>query len=259
MYAQSLLELVATIGGIQDINELRSTLLTLLRPLVWFDGANFWLNDPVTGLPLGLPVTSDIVPQSLVEYMTFFLGQDDFHNTYSNSGLLIARSTDILVYSHWTRHSEYYNDFLRLYRTHYMLSFDLRDGGRILGGLCLHRDKSTGDFSLRDKDVLANLYPHLVNSFRWYHALRSLSGKSLTYPKAPNTVLSTLTTREQEIVKRIMSGSSNATIAKELHLSVNTIKMHLQNIYGKLKVKNRTQLVGLYLALSGHGLEKTET
>lgn len=51
-----------------------------------------------------------------------------------------------------------------------------------------------------------------------------------------------LTLREREIVRLVLSGESNQEIAEELGLSINTVKMHMQNIFIKLGIRRRCQL-----------------
>ncbi len=50
-----------------------------------------------------------------------------------------------------------------------------------------------------------------------------------------------LTSREEEVLKLIAVGKSNAAVARELAISCNTVKTHLRNIYRKLHLKNRTE------------------
>ena len=52
-----------------------------------------------------------------------------------------------------------------------------------------------------------------------------------------------LTEREHEILSLICEGKTNEQIASKVFLSVNTIKFHIKNIYDKLKVGSRTQLL----------------
>lgn len=57
-----------------------------------------------------------------------------------------------------------------------------------------------------------------------------------------------LTRRERELLPLLRSGRAAASIASDLGISVNTVKFHLKNLYGKLGVKNRTQAVNAYLS-----------
>lgn len=52
-----------------------------------------------------------------------------------------------------------------------------------------------------------------------------------------------LTQREQELVSLIYEGKSNADIASLLFISESTVKTHVYNIFRKLNIKNRIQLV----------------
>ncbi|WP_372637086.1 LuxR C-terminal-related transcriptional regulator [Cohnella sp.] len=55
-----------------------------------------------------------------------------------------------------------------------------------------------------------------------------------------------LSRREREVVELLLQGRSNLEIAHALFLSEATVKKHISNIYGKLQVKKRTQLLHLY-------------
>ena len=60
-----------------------------------------------------------------------------------------------------------------------------------------------------------------------------------------------LTAREQELLASLSRGRTNQQIAGDLSISLNTVKFHLKNLYGKLDVKNRAQAVACYLNTSG--------
>ncbi|MDF3000448.1 MAG: hypothetical protein K0Q48_567 [Bacillota bacterium] len=54
-----------------------------------------------------------------------------------------------------------------------------------------------------------------------------------------------LTPREQEVMEFICKGYNNAEIADELFISQNTVKHHIYNLFKKLNVKNRIELICL--------------
>jgi DNA-binding CsgD family transcriptional regulator len=52
-----------------------------------------------------------------------------------------------------------------------------------------------------------------------------------------------LSSREYEVLKLLARGYSNSDIAKNLFLSVSTIKTHVSNLFVKMEVKSRTQAI----------------
>jgi DNA-binding NarL/FixJ family response regulator len=60
-----------------------------------------------------------------------------------------------------------------------------------------------------------------------------------------------LTARELEILDMICEGIQNKNIAYKLKLSENTVKVHVRNIYKKMRVRNRTEAAYLYFKQQG--------
>lgn len=56
-----------------------------------------------------------------------------------------------------------------------------------------------------------------------------------------------LTTREKEILGMLLKGKSNKEISDLLFVSTETVKTHLQNIYRKLGVRSRMEVLALFL------------
>jgi DNA-binding CsgD family transcriptional regulator len=50
-----------------------------------------------------------------------------------------------------------------------------------------------------------------------------------------------LSSREREILAHVAKGSSNKEIARELHISTNTVKVHMRNIFTKIGANSRTE------------------
>lgn len=86
------------------------------------------------------------------------------------------------------------------------------------------------DFDERDRAVLALLRPHLAE----IHARRSAPGK----PQSE-----ALTARQRELLRLVAAGRSTAQIAEDLFLSPRTVRKHLENIFARLEVTNRTTAV----------------
>lgn len=59
-----------------------------------------------------------------------------------------------------------------------------------------------------------------------------------------------LSERELEIIRLVATGLSNKEIASQLYISVNTVKVHLRNIFGKLGIQSRTEAT-LYAVRQG--------
>lgn len=63
------------------------------------------------------------------------------------------------------------------------------------------------------------------------------------FKQANAGLIEPLTGRELEVLQMLAAGLSNAEIAQQLYLSVNTMKAHTQNIYSKLDAHSRVQAV----------------
>lgn len=55
-----------------------------------------------------------------------------------------------------------------------------------------------------------------------------------------------LSRKERIILEALSKGLSNRELAKELGISMNTVKFHLSNLYDKLSVRNRAQAIAFY-------------
>jgi DNA-binding NarL/FixJ family response regulator len=63
--------------------------------------------------------------------------------------------------------------------------------------------------------------------------------------------LATLTAREHEVALAVGAGRANAEIARELHMSVATVKAHVSRLLAKLGVENRIQIALLVQDATG--------
>lgn len=62
-------------------------------------------------------------------------------------------------------------------------------------------------------------------------------------PRKNSSVTATLSNREKEVLGLLSEGKSNDQIAKDLGLSIQTVKVHVKHILKKMDVSDRTQAV----------------
>lgn len=67
------------------------------------------------------------------------------------------------------------------------------------------------------------------------------------YLDVRNIDRSPLTKRELDVLAELAAGRTNKQIAQAHRVSLNTVKFHTRNLFGKLGVRNRSQAVALYL------------
>jgi LuxR family maltose regulon positive regulatory protein len=76
------------------------------------------------------------------------------------------------------------------------------------------------------------------------YACRLLEASGSTTEKPSAGPLSEpLSERELEVLRLVATGMSNAEISRTLFVALSTVKKHINNIYRKLDVRNRTQAV----------------
>jgi DNA-binding CsgD family transcriptional regulator len=121
------------------------------------------------------------------------------------------------------RRSALYNDYYRRIRIDHAMALPIyvRDG--LLVSFVLNRTRR--DFTDRERALLDLMRPHLARIFR---RVNSLGG---------------LTAREAEVLRWVAAGKSDAQVSAILRISARTVQKHLQNIYEKLGVENRTAAV----------------
>ena len=118
--------------------------------------------------------------------------------------------------------------------------------------------------------IIAELMVHssydVKESCRMYSPeVNAASGYSIAYASAMNTSVSTqedeetdyskfylfckeyqLTTREQDILKLLLDDMNNTEISEALCISVGTTKAHIHNVFAKVNVKRRRDLMQIY-------------
>ncbi|EBH8420907.1 LuxR family transcriptional regulator [Salmonella enterica subsp. enterica serovar Isangi] len=125
------------------------------------------------------------------------------------------------------RHRHYYHEFMLPIHVCDMIEIFIRRGHRIIAGISLMRDiPFSSEERLRAQAVQPLLGLAIHDSLQ-----------------EDNDLASILTAKEREIVGMVCEGASNKLIARQLNISLSTVKTHLRNIFAKTEVINRTELV----------------
>ncbi|EJK0270498.1 LuxR family transcriptional regulator [Salmonella enterica] len=125
------------------------------------------------------------------------------------------------------RHRHYYHEFMLPNHVCDMIEIFIRRGHRIIAGISLMRDiPFSSEERLRAQAVQPLLGLAIHDSLQ-----------------EDNDLASILTAKEREIVGMVCEGASNKLIARQLNISLSTVKTHLHNIFAKTEVINRTELV----------------
>jgi DNA-binding CsgD family transcriptional regulator len=143
-----------------------------------------------------------------------------FHGYHG--GRVTQRISDSLSPGQFRR-SALYNDYYRRIGIDHAIALPIyvRDG--LLVSFVLNRTRH--DFTDRERALLDLLRPHLSKVYR----RMSRVGR--------------LTAREAEVLRWVAAGKSDAQIGAILRISARTVQKHLQNVYDKLGVENRTAAV----------------
>lgn len=74
-------------------------------------------------------------------------------------------------------------------------------------------------------------------------AVLQKQGELVTAIRGGEDPLLSLTDRESDVMRLVAKGYSNKAVARELAITISTVKTHLRNIYRKLGVEDRAQLI----------------
>lgn len=241
--------MTSEMNRIRDITKFRREFLTVLGRLVAFDLADFYLNDSKSSNRIKLvdPVVVSRFSQKfnekfMLEYDRFF-GQVDYVKwVFSSHESVVYRESD-LINSELRAKSTFYLDYLKPAGFVNVAGVSIADPGVCIGAITLYRTDRYGDFTDKELYILKQLVPHLQNKLlaeteAVEHSVEQ--SKNSSYYLAHEFKLSR---REIQILRLLCDGKSNSEISGMLSISVNTVKKHITNIFGKLNVDSRTQLI----------------
>jgi len=99
------------------------------------------------------------------------------------------------------------------------------------------------------QEVVPEFARTLLGVFTETTEMRNVGPRKRERAAIPSDLIEPLTERELEVLALIAEELSNQEISDRLFISINTVKTHVRNIYGKLGASRRSQAVGQAQAL----------
>jgi len=138
------------------------------------------------------------------------------------------------------RNSPLYDEYYRSVGIDYVMALPIHVQGNALVSFVFNRRDR--DFSDRDRDCAEAIRPHLGDLYRMTRALDDARA-AWGVPSALTPAAAPLTPREEEVLRWLAGGKTDKDIGAILAISPRTVHKHLQRIYEKLGVENRTAAV----------------
>jgi DNA-binding CsgD family transcriptional regulator len=143
--------------------------------------------------------------------------------------------------------SDYFRSFMAPLGHRHVSDMFFRRDGDIIAVLTMLRSPALGPFSAGELHQLRALQPFLEYTLNLVYMPERHRQRDTIQERYE------LTTRELDVIELVVSGASNKLIARELSLSLATVKTHLQHIFQKMAVSSRTALSARVLGeLSEH-------
>jgi len=150
-----------------------------------------------------------------------------------------VRVTDVLAQERLTR-TEFFNDFLARDGLHWGVNLYAWSGAHNIGDMRIWRDRRRENFSDNDLAVLDLVRPAFVAALRRSQAD---AGTPPAVDRCEPTAVARLSERERQVADLAASGLHDKEIARELGISVTTVRTHIDHAFRKLGVTNRMRLV----------------
>jgi len=191
--------------------------------------------------PFADPVGINVEPVWVQRFQTHFVHEDPFIKKAMASGPSVTRREDFLEESRFFRTS-FYNDFWRPQGIYHKLGICLASRGRFFGGIGLMRSRREPAFADQEVRVARLLAPILTLAVERHWLLGRLGEAPGEGAGTRLRELYGLTAREGEVARGVIEGRTNLEISRRLGISEFTVKRHLQNIFEKMQVRNRSAL-----------------
>lgn len=243
----AVMNIVYTIHSKESIEEVAQLVLRQIQWLVPYDHAMFLL--PKEDNAIEIIASANLKKEYLDLYEEKYLNFDHASGLKIGGSSIVFRHSDIIEKNVY-ENSSFYNQFCKPNNIYYGMHVILIYDSKFCGEIILFRDKDSingVEFGENAEFVLNLIKEHLSLGI---HRLSVENDQEKTKSSFYDEDYVSrairpyeLTKREKEIVYMILTGKTNEDICDTLIISINTLKKHIVNIYKKMGVKSRIQLI----------------
>lgn len=195
----------------------------------------------------GKPVFLNMSEENLALYEKYY----QFHDPITRKMQPYRRAVSVneVMAQEDLIHTEFFNDFLSRDGLYYGINIYVYDNGnRNIGDFRVWRAKNRDNFSRQELEILDMIAPHFRNAMRNIAFAKHLP-PSLDLEEIQRKLANKyqLTPRELDVAVAILEGSADKVISANLHISLPTLRTHIQHIYSKLGVKSRAEFCSTLL------------
>ncbi len=237
------LDLVGDVGALLDLDEWRDGLLAAIRTAVPCDYAS--LNQVGPDPDQNWSIVEPPMPIESHELFYRLAHQHPLAEMHLRTRDGRPYRLSDVVTSAQFRQTDLYREFYAPIGVEYQISFMLPSAREEILAIALSRRET--DFTNEERELLAVARPHLIQVYRnALHHADVMSRQVLRAdPFADQTILQDLglTPAQAKVLSLIASGQSTADIASQLQISERTIQKHLQGVYQRLGVSDRSAAI----------------
>jgi len=235
--------LIYQIYNTSNFDVMRKRVLELLQVLIPNSASSIFVADPTK--PQNLLNSPICIPESFYETENRYMkleNEDESRWMLMCGESMVIRESDLMADKQRIQ-SKIYKQCYTPLGLYYAVQLTLGYYDDFLGVVSLYRKQEEGDFTDQDIFYLRSLGRHLSSRFYRYIYADNTSNTASTSSIPSLAAKYRLTNREVDVLRLIFEEKNNALIIQDLGISIHTLKKHIQNLYIKLGVSTRWEIL----------------